>query len=60
MEEEDGGTEIGLLTLELDIGPAFDAAGTAAVKVAFCIDADVGGVNELDVVREDDCFEGHR
>jgi hypothetical protein len=53
--------EVGLLALEPGTGPAFDAAGTAAVKVVFCVDVDVGQVSGFDAAgRDGDCFGDHR
>jgi hypothetical protein len=53
--------EVGLLALEPGTGPAFDAAGTAAVEVAFCVDVDVGQVSGFDAAgRDGDCFGDHR
>jgi hypothetical protein len=61
VEGENGGTEVGLLALGPGTGPAFDAAGTAAVEVAFCVDVDVGQVSRFDAAGSDgDCFEDHR
>ena len=59
MEEEDGGTEIGLFTLEPGAGPAFDTVGIAVVEVVFCVNADVGE-GRFDVTENGGCFEDHR
>lgn len=60
MEGEDSGTEVGFLALEPDTGPAFDAAGTAAVEIAFGVNVDVGGVSGFDAAgRDGDRFEDH-
>ena len=60
MEEEDGGTEVGLFTLKLGAGPAFNTAGTVAVKVAFCVNVDVEGEGRFNVTGNSDCFKDHR
>jgi hypothetical protein len=58
MEEEEGGTEVELLALEPSTGPA---AGAAAVKVSFYVDAGVRGVSGFDTAERDgDCFKDHR
>jgi hypothetical protein len=58
MEEEDGSTEVGLFTLEPGAGPAFNTAGTAAVKVVFCVNVDVRE-GRSDVAENSSCFKDH-